>query len=95
MEVEQRERIGRLGPEKTQILANLWVNRSQQGNQTTAHFFLNVTIDCKKVTGAYQPLGQGHVHNLNSQSTLVSLREDREQRTELGLHGAKSSCLLL
>lgn len=75
MEVEQRERIGPLGPGKIQILANLWVNISRQGNQATAHFFLNVTIGCKKVTGAYQPPGQGHVHNLNSQSTLVSLRE--------------------
>lgn len=59
MEVEQRERIGPLGPERIQILANLWVNMSQQGNQATAHFFLNVTTDCKKITSAYRPLDQG------------------------------------
>lgn len=81
MEVEQRERIGPVGPEKIQILANLWVNRSQQGSQATAHFFLNVTMDCKKITGAYW--GQGHGHNLNSQSTLVCLREKAQvQRAE-------------
>lgn len=53
------------------ILANLWVDMGQQGDQVTAHFFLDETVSWKKdqregLVVFIRQLGKEQVYNLRS-----------------------------
>lgn len=59
---EQRRRIRSLGPGRMSILANLWVDVGQQGDQVTTHCFLDETVSWKKRSeggdgGVFQAVG--------------------------------------
>ena len=68
---EQRRRIRSLGPGRMSILANLWVDVGQQGDQVTAHWFLDETVSWKKdqregLVVYFRQLGKEQVYNLRS-----------------------------